>query len=316
MNRNQFTLTNPFVLGLITLLMISCSDTNSANEPDVDTLVNEVRTATQSFQNFDLAQEAGWAVDLSGCVEHPSEGGMGHHFARPEFIDGRVNHLEPQILLYEPTEDGGFELAGVEYIIPFEILPSDAQAPRLFDEHFHQNPELQIWALHVWSEKANPKGMFYDWNPNVSCQYEQPNVDQMLNEVRETTAEYNDVDNAIAAGWDNVLSPCVENPQEGGMGYHYGRMEYVDGRTNHLEPQILLYEPLEDGSLEFVGVEYIIPFAIHPSDAEAPMLFGEQYHQNPELEIWALHVWTEKENSLGVFNDWNPNVSCQFADDE
>lgn len=171
MNRIQLTLTIPLLLGLSTLIFMSCSDTNSANEPDIDALIDEVRSTTQAFHNFEVAQEAGWAVDLSGCVEHPAEGGMGHHFARPEFIDGRVNHLEPQILLYEPTEDGGFEFVGVEYIIPFDILPADAQAPRLFDEHFHQNPTLGIWALHVWTEKANPKGMFFDWNPNVSCQF-------------------------------------------------------------------------------------------------------------------------------------------------
>lgn len=150
---------------------MSCSDSNSASEPSTDELISEVRSATQAFHDIQIAMDAGWAVDLSGCVEHPVEGGMGHHFARPDFIDGRVNHLEPQILLYEPTEEGGLEFIGVEYIIPFDILPSTAQPPKLFGEHFHQNPMLEIWALHVWTEKENPKGMFYDWNPNVSCQF-------------------------------------------------------------------------------------------------------------------------------------------------
>lgn len=156
---------------LIAFIVMSCSDSNSASEPSTDELISEVRSATQAFHDIQIAMDAGWAVDLSGCVEHPVEGGMGHHFARPDFIDGRVNHLEPQILLYEPTEEGGLEFIGVEYIIPFDILPSTAQPPKLFGEHFHQNPMLEIWALHVWTEKENPKGMFYDWNPNVSCQF-------------------------------------------------------------------------------------------------------------------------------------------------
>lgn len=166
----------PFLIAILLFSFIapytiSCSNSTSGNESDVDALLEEVRSVTQAFHNFDAAQAAGWSVDLSGCVEHPEEGGMGHHFGRLEFIDGRVNHLEPQILLYEPTEAGGFAFIGVEYIVPFEILPSTADAPVLFEQHFHQNPMLEIWALHVWTERDNPKGIFYDWNPTVSCQF-------------------------------------------------------------------------------------------------------------------------------------------------
>lgn len=84
----------------------------------------------------------------------------------------------------------------------------------------------------------------------------------------------------------------------------------IDGRVKHLEPQVLLYNQNENEEWEFLGVKYIVPFAIHPADAEPPMLFNQQFHQNPDLEIWALHLWTEKENPNGIFYDWNPNVSC------
>lgn len=80
-------------------------------------------------------------------------------------------------------------------------------------------------------------------------------VDLLIAEVRETTHAYHDIENAIAAGWDTPLSPCVVHPELGGMGYHYARLEFFDGRVNHLEPQVLLYEPLENGTLAFVGVE-------------------------------------------------------------
>lgn len=292
----------------------SCSSSTSADteEATIDNLISEIRSATQSFHDANNAKDAGWSVVMSPCVEHPSEGGMGYHYGRMEYLDGRINHLEPQVLLYEPTQGGGLEFVGVEYIIPFDILPASEEPPMILGEHYHQNHELGIWALHVWTEKENPKGMFFDWNPNVSCQYE---VDVMLNEIRAVTGPYHDIDNAMADGWDNFLSPCVEHPEEGGMGYHLGRMEFFDGRTNHLEPQVLLYEPLEGGGMEFIGVEYIIPFNIHPSDADPPMILGEHYHQNHELDIWALHVWTEKENPKGIFFDWNPHVSCEFAEE-
>jgi hypothetical protein len=140
-------------------------------------------------------------------------------------------------------------------------------------------------------------------------------IDAMISEIVAATQAYENVEAATAAGWNVVMSPCVEHPQEGGMGYHYGRMEFLDGRTNHLQPQVLLYEPLEGGGLEFVGVEYIIPFDILPADSDPPMTLGQHYHQNHQLGIWALHVWTEKENPNGLFYDWNPNVSCEHAED-
>lgn len=296
-------------------VLISCSSSTSPDTEEdinIDNLISEIRTATQIFSDVNQANQAGWNVVMSPCVEHPTEGGMGYHIGKMEFFDGRTNHLEPQVLLYEPTQGGGMEFVGVEYIIPFNIVPATADAPMILGEHYHQNHEQGIWALHVWTEKENPKGMFYDWNPNVSCIFE---VDVMINEVRAVTEAYHDIDNAKADGWDTFLSLCVEHPELGGMGYHLARMEFLDGRINHLEPQVLLYEPLEDGTLEFVGVEYIIPFSIHPADADPPMTLGQHYHQNHQQEIWALHVWTEKVNPEGMFFDWNPNVSCQFAED-
>lgn len=302
------------IIILITAMIVSCSDSTS-NKPvdEVSVMIDEVREMTQQLQTMESAAGAGWVADLSGCVEHPTEGGMGHHIAKPEYIDGRINHMHPQILLFEPLEGGGYELAGIEYIIPFDILPETADAPELFGHSYHKNHDLGIWALHVWTEKENPKGMFYDWNPNVSCRYAVNEIDSMIEEVRDITQPYYDVDLAMEHGWDNILSPCVEHPDLGGMGYHYGRMEYADGRTIHTEPQVLLYEPLEGGELEFVGVEYIIPFQIHPEDAEPPVLFNQPYHQNHEQGIWALHVWTEKANPSGLFSDFNPEVSCRFA---
>jgi len=292
----------------------SCSDSTSAEpEDDIDAMISEIRAATQAYQNVEAAKAAGWNVVMSPCVEHPQEGGMGYHYGRMDFLDGRTNHLQPQVLLYEPLEGGSLEFIGVEYIIPFDILPATAEPPMILGQHYHQNQQLGFWALHVWTEKENPMGMFYDWNPNVSCEFE---VDVMINEVRAVTSDYHDIENAMADGWNTFMSPCVEHPEEGGMGYHVGRMEFLDGRTSHLEPQVLLYEPLEGGGMEFIGVEYIIPFDVLPADSDPPMTLGQHYHQNHQLGIWALHVWTEKDNPNGMFNDWNPNVSCQFADDE
>nr|MBS0038051.1 hypothetical protein [Saprospiraceae bacterium] len=301
---------------LLAVLLVgtACSDDDDgglSQEQMIEQMLDEVRALTADYDDIEAAMEAGWNVDLSGCVEHPTEGGMGHHYGRPEYIDGRVNYLEPQVLLYAPTEDGDFEFVGVEYIVPFAIHSADSEPPELFYQEFHQNHIQEIWALHVWTERENSSGTFYDWNPTVSCEHSQENrINQMLDEVRTLTADYHDIETAMEAGWNVDLSGCVEHPTEGGMGHHYGRPEYIDGRVNYLEPQVLLYAPIE-GGFEFVGVEYIVPFAIHSADSEPPELFYQEFHQNHVQEIWALHVWTERENPSGTFYDWNPTVSCE-----
>lgn len=172
----------PFILLMTGLTLIcmaaACSDSTSSDTDESEMMIEEVRSETQPYHSFDQAVEDGWAIDLSGCVEHPEEGGMGHHYGRLEYIDGRIDHLQPQILLYEPLENGDMEFVGVEYIIPFDILSADATPPELFGEQYLANHQLQLWALHVWTEKTNPNGMFYDWNPNVSCQYAQSQSDE------------------------------------------------------------------------------------------------------------------------------------------
>lgn len=159
-------------LCIMTLLLILYTSCTKSDEPQVDEvtlMIEEVRESTDAYTDHNTALNSGWNTEMSPCVEHPTEGGMGIHFGRMEYFDGRVNHLEPQILLYLPDGNGGMEFLGVEYVVPFAILPETEPAPKLFGQHFHQNHEQGIWALHVWTEKENPKGMFYDWNPSVSC---------------------------------------------------------------------------------------------------------------------------------------------------
>ncbi|MBP0905042.1 hypothetical protein ACFSKN_09780 [Mariniflexile gromovii] len=137
-------------------------------------------------------------------------------------------------------------------------------------------------------------------------------IKEKLNEVRNITSDIRTTEKAAEKGWDEALSECVEHPTEGAMGYHIARMEYMDGRVNHKEPQVLLFAKKKNSEdLELVGVEYIVPFGIHPSSKEAPELFFQKFHKNMDQEIWALHVWTERENPKGIFYDWNPDVSCQ-----
>ena len=140
-------------------------------------------------------------------------------------------------------------------------------------------------------------------------------VNAQLAALRALVAHYHDLDKAMAAGYIAEVTPCLARPGVGGMGFHYGNPAFInDPAVRVLEPELLLYEPEQNGQMRFVGVEYIIPFALLPSTAPPPVLFGHEMHHVPDAGIWALHAWVGGENPLGIFEDWNPKVSCEFAE--
>lgn len=131
--------------------------------------------------------------------------------------------------------------------------------------------------------------------------------------LRNATAAFYSFDVARAAGWMAQMSECVESPA-GGMGYHYGNPDQLAnaGELSLLRPEVLVFVPMEDGSMRFGAVEYIIAAADWPF-AEPPEFMGQELGYNAHLDIWALHVWIGIDNPAGIFADFNPNVSCEFA---
>lgn len=139
-----------------------------------------------------------------------------------------------------------------------------------------------------------------------------PDILRDIAGLRERTARFQRFDAAVDAGWSAQITPCFADPQLGGMGFHYGNPGLIDGTVDALEPELLLYEPEKNGRLRFVAVEYIVPFTAWTS-AEPPRLYGQSFHRNEAFGIWALHVWHVRENSRGIFADWNPGVSCEHS---
>lgn len=147
----------------------------------------------------------------------------------------------------------------------------------------------------------------------------EPDIDDevkaRLVDLRLATAPFFSIDAAMAAGWDVEGTPCQETA-DGGMGYHYLNLDQLAsaGEPSLLRPEALLYMPHEDGSLEFVGVEYVIPAPDWPHEEppELPAL-GQQLHYIPSSDVWGLHVWVGRHNPAGIFEDWNPDVHCNFA---
>ncbi|MBP7148590.1 MAG: hypothetical protein KBD01_13700 [Acidobacteria bacterium] len=140
--------------------------------------------------------------------------------------------------------------------------------------------------------------------------------DTLVSAVRQATAEYRDLDVAMAAGY-GMFHGCVSGPQDGAMGAHFVNGDLVgDGELDAARPEALLYEP-RAGQLRLAGVEYVVlADAWNAAHDTPPMLMGQvfQYVGAPNRyrlpAFYELHVWAWKHNPSGTFSDWNPLVSC------
>lgn len=73
-----------------------------------------------------------------------------------------------------------------------------------------------------------------------------------------------------------------------------------------------MYEPGENGQMQLVGVDYVVPFDKWASEI-GPTLLGMPFMRNEPLGVWALHIWAWRPNPSGMFAMWNPSVSCAPA---
>jgi len=144
-------------------------------------------------------------------------------------------------------------------------------------------------------------------------------VNEGLAQVRQATAKYHKVSNALADGYQPT-EHCVAVPGVGGMGYHYVNPTLVgDPSVDPSKPEVLLYAPKNNGGLKLVGVEYFVVDADQDlsTDADRPYLFGvvpfngPMEGHEPGMPIhYDLHAWIWKGNPDGVFEDFNPKVRC------
>lgn len=83
-------------------------------------------------------------------------------------------------------------------------------------------------------------------------------------------------------------------------------------------PEALVYEPMRNGRLRLVAVEYLVTRAAWEGagNTAPPMLFGESFElvASPNgyglPPFYELHAWIWKHNPRGMFDDWNPRVNC------
>lgn len=143
--------------------------------------------------------------------------------------------------------------------------------------------------------------------------------------VHDATADFEDVAAVEQAGYGELLDAegiaCIEHDDQGAMGIHHVHGDLVGDATLDAErPEAIIYEPTESGSLELVGVEYVVfQEAWDAENDTAPVLFGQEFsavgadNRYGIPAFYELHAWVWKDNPAGMFADYNPDVTCEHA---
>lgn len=177
----------------------------STKAPTAEPSLAAVRKATERFRDVRVALAEGYIRDPGNVCDNaemmgrPAElGAMGIHFFRPDMlgitappspkVNGTGTHTDfnkPSILIYEPQQDGSLALVAVENLVFIKAWEKAGNiAPPSYQgvpwDRMEDNPATAIdeahmfephYDRHVWLYRDNPKGIFAQFNPNVSCRY-------------------------------------------------------------------------------------------------------------------------------------------------
>jgi hypothetical protein len=128
----------------------------------------ELRAVTAPYREVAAARAAGF-IELTGCMSDPVKGGMGVMYGMTSRFDGKPQPNAPEILVYAPEDNGKLRLVAAEFAVPSAAWTSP-EPPALFGQQFHKNALFGLWVLHAWIWKANPSGMYAEYNPSVVCE--------------------------------------------------------------------------------------------------------------------------------------------------
>lgn len=141
----------------------------------------------------------------------------------------------------------------------------------------------------------------------------------LIDKVRVATARFRDLRVAMGEGWAPA-TPCVSGPDAGAMGVHFNQPSRIaDGTVSADAPQFLIYEPMADGAMRLVGVEFLVLVSDWENkNGKVPAVLDgnlmnlvsmpNRYGLPPFYE---MHVWAWEDNPKGSFADWNTRVNCE-----
>lgn len=169
-------------------------------------------------------------------------------------------------------------------------------------------------------------------------------IEALAAKLKAASERFTDVNVALAEGYiPDPHGMCItaemegQPAEKGAMGIHYFRPDVlgitateprVDGNGTHtdfLKPSVVIYEPQADGSLELVAVENLVfEKAWKTAGNGGPPSFAGQnwVHMvdNPDTEVdeahgfqphYELHAWVFRDNPKGMFEPFNPAVTCE-----
>jgi hypothetical protein len=155
--------------------------------------LNLARGATGRFHDISVAEAAGYGLPPAGAPLHEcitnALGTMGFHWVNGSLLDTTLDPARPEALVYQPDADGELHLGALEYVVfqaPWDAAHAADPAhfpalPTLFGRDFapvnaapgHNGNTIfdipPFYQLHVWLWNSNPSGLFFPWNPSVSC---------------------------------------------------------------------------------------------------------------------------------------------------
>jgi hypothetical protein len=140
-------------------------------------LVRAVRDSTRRYKDVNLAMSEGYQL-MFGCVSGPDDGAMGLHYVNMELVlDPALDPRKPEIVIYEPTPNGGRRLIGADFLVFAEAWhANNPGTPELGGQLMHliEAPNRYglpaFYTLHVWAWKPNRTGAFVNWHSDVSCE--------------------------------------------------------------------------------------------------------------------------------------------------
>lgn len=172
----------------------------------------------------------------------------------------------------------------------------------------------------IFASSALPQDMqSHDMQAQHGSTTDQKNAQSaLLKVVRDATVRFQNVSAAKAEGYALQFG-CVSGSDSGAMGMHFVNGDLVNsGVLDPARPQIIIYEPISDGSLRLLGADYLVlADQWNKTHSGPPQMMGQLFHlfDSPNRfglpAFYTLHVWAWKDNPNGAFVNWHPNVSCQ-----
>lgn len=117
--------------------------------------------------------------------------------------------------------------------------------------------------------------------------------------VRQAAGRFFDVQAALDAGYIDI---SLYYPH---MGWHFLNPNLLDDHFDPKEPELLVYQENEDGSLRLAAVEYAVPTELTSKPPSGFIGDGDVWTINATFKLWTLHAWVYDYNPDGVFASHN-----------